>query len=189
MTKRELKLIEEGTPCVINYFDRNLLTVSQAKERGQDICPNYSQCEKNQNMCALQIGLEAAKYTMQKGNLKKQLYDFYDQALNQGWFNEELWDSINRRDFKKIKGKGNILRAVEGFARIVLLKDPFESFFPGCERCEGIKLEKIVHNSVWVRGMRGAGTGEVKTQSIPYCPDCDPEPKNGIVYDDEINLF
>jgi len=189
MTKRELKLVEEGTPCGINYFDRNLLTIPQAKEKGQDICPNYSQCKKDENHCTLQMGLQVAKYAMQKGDLKKQLYDFCNQALDQGWLNEEFWDSINRRDFRKIKGKGNILRAVESFARIVLLKDPFESVFPSCEKCEGIKLEKIVHNSVWIKGMRCAGTGEVKTQLVSYCPDCDPEPKDGIVYDNEIDLF
>ncbi|MBT4166355.1 hypothetical protein HOE04_04925 [archaeon] len=186
MIKRELKLVQDGSPCGVDYFDRDLLTVQQALEKGQSICSNYSRCDGDDYMCTMRMGLQVAGYAMQKGDLKKELYDFYEQASREGWLNKAFWDSVNRREFKKIKGKGNILRAVEGFAKVVLLEDPFESVLSSCEKCEGIKLEKVVRNSVWVRGMRCAGTGEVVSKEIAYCPDCNNEPKNGIVYEDEL---
>jgi hypothetical protein len=51
--RREQKLVEQGSPCDVNFFNRELLHIWQLGER--DVCPNYDTCVKQgkDNYCAL----------------------------------------------------------------------------------------------------------------------------------------
>ena len=54
-----------------------------------------------------------------------------------------------------------------------------------CKKCRSVIMGKIQHQSVWIRGMCCAGTGEVVDATIPYCPKCDKKPDDrGVVYTD-----
>ena len=180
MAQRERRLIEAGSPCDTNYFDQNLLTVQQAQERGPQLCPNYAQCRANPGYCTLNHGLEVAKYVVRGGTLQRELLDY----INGADLHEEFIRTVNRRDFEKIKGKSKIVRAVEHFARVVLLKDAFKSVFPECEKCYGVRLTKEVIDSIHDGPFRMSGSGRTRRRQVEYCLDCDPEPTNGILRED-----
>ncbi len=51
-----------------------------------------------------------------------------------------------------------------------------------CWGCGTGIMQKQVRNSVWHAEMRGcAGSGEVRSLMVPYCPTCDQEPRDGVV--------
>jgi len=54
-----------------------------------------------------------------------------------------------------------------------------------CWTCGSQILCKNVIDSIHFKNMRapGAGGGEVRGRSVPYCPKCDPKPQGGIVYE------
>jgi hypothetical protein len=184
MATRERRLIEDGSPCDTNYFDQNLLTVRQAQERGPQPCQNYAQCRGNSVYCTLNHGMAVAKYVVKGGTLQGELSDYIGEAD----LHEEFLHSVNGRDFEKIKGKGKIVRAVEYFARVVLGMDPFESIFPKCEKCDGIRLTKEVIDSIHDGPFPLSGSGRTRRRSAEYCPDCDPEPRNGIIKEDPADV-
>ena len=170
--RRELRLVQQGSPCDNNYFDRSLLTITQARQIGRNPCPNYTICRQplgDCSLCSLRYGAEVAKYVMQGGDLRTELLEF-SQVPH---IVEEYWNSVNRRDFKLIKGKAQVIRAVEGFARIVLLEDPFQSVFPICEKCEGAKLEITVIDSARDGVSPLSGSGRTRTRNVIYCPSCE----------------
>ena len=131
-----------------------------------------------------------AGYVLKGGTLKGELYDFFNYASKEGFINAEFWTSDDRVNFRKEKGKSKLLKAVERFARVVLLQNPEESIFPNCDRCDGVKLETYVIDS----GRDGvgllSGSGKTRRRTVSYCPDCDPKPRDGI-FDESIpdNLF
>lgn len=174
--RRELKLVQQAYPCDTNYFDRTLLTISQVKSKGREVCPNFSICRKTPGNCAHRYGTLVAGYVMQGGDLKSELLDFAAEAPD---LNGEYWDSQDRAAFELIRGKARIIRAVERFTRIVLLEDPDKSVFDACSKCNGIKLTKVVVDS----GRDGvgplSGSGRTRRRNAVYCPSCDPEPRNG----------
>jgi len=63
--------------------------------------------------------------------------------------------------------------------------DPFGNGQVSCWTCGSRILSKNVTDSVHFKEMRapGAGGGEVKGRSVPYCPKCDTEPQGGVVYE------
>ena len=112
------------------------------------------------------------------------MHDFSETEFANAAKREEFWDS-NGGEFVRLNGKARILRAIERFARVVLLENPDESVFPTCETCQGSKLEETVYDSVHIDfgggGPRGAGTGETRARTVQYCPTCDQKPQGGII--------
>lgn len=45
-----------------------------------------------------------------------------------------------------------------------------------CRDCGDEILAATVHHPVWIEGMGCAGTGEVRTSQVPYCPNCERKP-------------
>ena len=132
--------------------------------------------EGSNNYCALGYGQMVASYVMKGGSLKNELLEFLEAPHVK---TQKYWNSVDRRSFHQVQGKARVVRAVEGFARVVLLEDPFESSLDTCKKCDGIKLEKTVTDS----GRDGvgllSGSGKVRSRLVSYCPDCEPEPRNG----------
>ncbi len=183
--EREKDLVIEGSPCDVNYFDRRVLTLTQAVE-DKSFCPNIEICKEYPEQCALRYGQKVASYVVEGSDLKTELYDFYREILQKDFSGSEFWNSVDREEFSKIRSKGRVLRAVENFARVVLLMDTSESVFPYCEKCEsGVVLEKLIEEQGRIRGRGLAGTGRIRTRRVLYCPDCDFEPQNGIFYEGE----
>lgn len=54
-----------------------------------------------------------------------------------------------------------------------------------CWQCGTGIIQKQVLNSVWIKGMRCAGTGEVRREMVPYCPSCDSEPRDGVIMESD----
>lgn len=51
-----------------------------------------------------------------------------------------------------------------------------------CWKCGAEVISQVVHNSIHFAEFRGmAGGGEVIRQEVPYCPSCEPVPRDGIV--------
>jgi len=186
--QRELELIEKGTPCYINYFDENLLTVEQGRkafeQRGY-VCPNMTQCESSKIPCLLRVGLEMAGYVQKGSNLRKELM----KVSNVDWLDENCWASKDGKVVTRIRGKSNSLKAIEYFARVVLLEDTSESVLNECKQCRGVKLEEEVHDSVWFKDGPGpcSGGGETRKRVVEYCPNCEKKPRGGIIMDDSLN--
>jgi len=176
---REARLIIEGSPCNVNYFDRNLLTVKQAVEQGLVYCQNRRACEESKTFCTLKYGLEVAKYVIKGSTLKKEIYEFLDVPF----IDEKFWDSENGWEFLQIKGKALALRAVERFANTVLLNDN-KSAFPICEKCSGIELEERVLDSIHEDPESLSGSGKTRERFEQYCPTCDPKPRGKIINED-----
>jgi len=188
MTNREIRLIEQGSVCYTDYSNPHILTVADAKYSGKSPCPNIPQCNTAGIVCALDCGRQVAAHVARGKSLKSELYEFSKVPF----IDEELWNSLDRVNFTRIKGKAKVLRAVEGFARIVLLEDPFESVLPTCEKCEGAKLEHEVYDSIHEGHITCAGSGRTKRRMTLYCPDCDPLPRGGIIHgepDSEDEIF
>ena len=189
---RELELIEKGTPCYIDYSDKNLLTVKQAQHALEDqsyICPNIEPCEDTKIPCTLRMGMQVARNVMKGSDLKKELYIL----AQQDFIDDEFWD-IKDEKVERIKGRSNVLRVVEYFARVVLLPDISKSdlsnsVLSDCERCEGVKLEEKVYDSIWFKEGPGpcAGSGETRGRVVEYCPNCEKKPVGGIVYQEDID--
>ncbi len=180
--RRELKLVEKASPCDTNYFDKELLTFRQRAERSSDYCPNVSECQTNPSHCALRYGVMVAKYVIAGGNLKSELLEFSQQSHTK----ELYWNSDNRKDFNLIQGKAKVIRAVEKFARIVLLENPDQSVFETCSRCKGARLETTVVDS----GRDGigslSGSGKTRKRLVTYCLSCDSKPTNATFKEDVI---
>ncbi len=183
--RRELRLVEKASPCDTNYFDKTLLTISQARQRGKELCPNYNECVSHPRNCALRYGVLVAGYVMKGGNLKSELLEFSEESHT----NEAYWNSVDRINFNLVQGKGKNIRAVERFARIVLLEDPDKSVFETCPKCQGVKLETTVVDS----GRDGvgllSGSGSTRKRSVIYCPSCDPKPRDGTFDENTIENF
>lgn len=183
--ERELALIEKGTPCYINYFNKNLLTVKQVQKRGYDECPNLGICGDTKIPCVLRIGLQMAGYVMKGSDLKRELY----KLANQNWIDGEFWYSTDGKEVTKIKGRSNTLRVVEHFVKVVLLQDTSKSVLIDCEKCGGVKLEEHVADSIWFKNGPGpcAGGGDTRGRSVEYCPNCEEKPRGGIVYQEDLD--
>lgn len=183
--QREQRLILDGSFCQIDYFNRSILTVEHVLITGFSQCARYAQCRSQSTVyCALKEGEQVAKYVTKGASLKNELYDYFNAVLSPGkWgVGKEFIDTSDRREFVMVSGKGKILKAVEYAARSVLLENLQESCFPECERCNGIVLEKEVIDSIHdCPGIPLAGSGRTKKRLVKYCPDCDPEPRGGII--------
>ena len=185
--EREKRLIIEAPPCDTNYFDKTLLTVEQAIERGREYCANRNTCKERQIYCALKYGQEMAKHVVKGSTLEEELREFSIVTF----LNEKFWNSVNGKEYTIIQGKGKVLRAVEGFARIVLLMDPFQSVLPSCKKCNGAMLTTTVFDSIHDGPFPLSGSGKTRKRVVTYCPDCDSEPKGGFITGDEAeeNIF
>ena len=172
--RRELRLVQQGSPCDTNYFDRSLLTIEQALQRGKETCPNYDGCVRHPRNCALRYGTMVAKFVMQGGDLKTELVEYSQESHT----NEQYWDSVDRINFELMKGKSNNIRAVERFAKLVL-KDTSESVFESCPKCEGVKLETTDIDSGRDGVSSLSGSGRTRKRFVAYCPNCDPKPQGG----------
>lgn len=45
-----------------------------------------------------------------------------------------------------------------------------------CKDCGATVLAGKIAHPVWIKGFTGAGTGECKYETVPYCPNCDKKP-------------
>lgn len=178
--EREKDLILKGSPCNVNYFDNDLLTVQQAVEGGQPSCSNLEQCQKDEYLCALQLGHQVAGHVATKGNLEKQMGDFTGVKF----INEKFWNTIDGKKFSLKQGKAKMLRAVEAYARIILSMNPFESIYDFCGKCDGIKITETVYDSIHDGPFRCSGSGRTVSREVEYCPECDPKPQGGILKED-----
>ena len=185
--KRELDLVKKGTPCYIDYSNKNLLTVKDVLDRGYEECSNLKVCGDTKIPCVLRVGIDLARNFIKGRDLKKELY----VIANQDWVSkedQEFWYSEDRKDFTKIKGRSNVLRAIEKYANIVLLQDTSKSVLSDCKQCGGVKLEETVSDSIWFKNGPGpcAGTGETRGMTVEYCPNCEEKPVGGIVYQEDM---
>jgi hypothetical protein len=178
--EREKDLILKGSPCDVNYFDRNLLTIQQAVAKGRTYCSNFKVCETKNTYCSMRSGFEIAQNVVKGSTLEKELGDFSEADF----LKEECWNSREGKKFDLVKGKAKWLDAVERFARIVLLMNPSESVLPRCEKCYGVKLTETVIDSVHDGSFPLSGSGRTKRRDVKYCPECDPKPRGGIIKGD-----
>ncbi|MAG07613.1 hypothetical protein CMI46_02255 [Candidatus Pacearchaeota archaeon] len=180
---RERKLITEGSPCDVNYFDKDMLSIEQARIQGRQKCENYGACQKTPRDCALRYGREVAKYVVKGGTLKGELSEFSEAPFLDNLF----WTSDDGRLYERLKGKAKFLGAVERFARVVLLMDVNEHVFPHCESCEGVKLTQRVYDSIHDGLNSLSGSGKTNSRDVEYCPECDSEPRGTIVQVDPLD--
>jgi hypothetical protein len=177
---RDRDLVLRGSPCNVNYFDRKLLTIRQAVEKGETYCGNFEICDGKDTLCSLRSGFEVAQNVVNGSTLEKELKSF----ANADFLNEEAWSSKEGKAFYTIKGAAKWLDAVEKFARTVLLMSPAESVLPRCDKCYGVKLTKIVTDSVRDGAFPLSGSGKTQRRDVQYCPECEPEPIGGIINGD-----
>ncbi|MBI2628520.1 hypothetical protein HYW74_00360 [Candidatus Pacearchaeota archaeon] len=177
MDTRERRLIVEGSPCDTNYFDKSLLTFADAQERGRQMCANYEECQRKPMDCALRYGLEVAKYVTKGSTLEAELAEFSQAPFLDNLF----WDSENRMEFIKLNGKARFLKAVERFARSVLLMDENVHVLPHCNSCDGVKLTTTVYDSIHDGLQELSGSGKTKPRVVQYCPECEQEPRGQII--------
>ncbi len=178
--ERERSLISKGSPCNINYFDNTLLTLQQAVERGEEYCPNLDRCMEDDNLCALLLGNQVAKLVVEGKDLKEAMKDFESFK----YIDNSFWNSIDGKEFKVMQGKQEMIRAVEGFARVILLMNPFESVYNLCEKCGGVRLVETVYDSIHDGPFPLSGSGKTIARDVEYCPKCDPKPRGGILKQD-----
>ena len=74
--QRERRLILEGSPCGVDYFNPNILTVLQAQAIGLQRCQNWYECENADIYCTLSLGLEVAQHVVTGKTLERELADF-----------------------------------------------------------------------------------------------------------------
>jgi len=173
--EREKRLIIDGSPCDVNYFNKDLLTINQAKEIRRQQCVNYGACKTEARPCTLRYGLEVAGYIIKGSSLQKEL----EELSKADFLDNEFWYSKDGKEFEKIHEKSLVLRAVAEFAKLVLLSD---EEIKSCDKCNGIKLDKLVYDSIHWKEMPLAGDGRTKSRVVSYCPSCEPnEPRATII--------
>jgi hypothetical protein len=177
---RDRDLILKGSPCNVNYFDRKLLTIRQAIEKGETYCGNFKVCDSKESYCALRYGFGVAQNVVKGSTLEKELRSLSESDV----LDEEAWNSKEGKKFYTIKGAAKWLDTVEKFARTVLLMNPAESVLPRCDKCYGVKLTKIVTDSFHDGLFPLSGSGKTQDREVKYCPECDPEPIGGIIKGD-----
>ena len=179
---RERDLILKGSPCDINYFDKTILTVGDAMKRGGDRCPAYGECNSPESSycCVLRTGFEIAQHILRGSNLKYELKDLSKADFT----GERFRNSVNRMEFRIEQGKGKFLAAAEGFARVVLLMDPFESVLLKCEQCGDVKISETVYDSIHDGPFPLSGSGKTIRRDVQYCPTCEKKPVGGFLKED-----
>lgn len=177
MVKRTSDLIEAYPPCDTNYFDKSLLTLLDRTIKEGYICPNIKNCETAEIYCALKYGRHVAQYVTRGKDLKKVLMDFSKVYF----LDKEFWDSKDGKTFRSFQGKALMLKAVEYFARVVLLQNTSQTVLSACIKCGGSKIEKTVTDSIHDGVFILSGKGGVQNRVVEYCLDCDPEPYGGII--------
>ncbi len=120
-----------------------------------------------------------------KGDLPKEGSDWYNICM-------EIRSGIQSAIVAGLAdaGLGLILRHMENYGAIPMADPKVEGkewmYFLRCDgayvcwECGSIILQKQVNHPVWYREGPGpcAGSGEVRGELVPYCPKCDPEPKD-----------
>jgi len=59
-----------------------------------------------------------------------------------------------------------------------------ESIFAHCDKCTGVKLTKIVYDSIHDGSFPLSRSGKTQSRIVQYCPDYDPEPRGGFLKED-----
>lgn len=128
---REKSLIKEGSPCDIDFLDKDIQSLSDAKKKGQVFCPNLKQCLelKTPIGCSRRIAQEMADFILERleSNLSleeaiQREKEDYLRLAPAG----ELWVCRNGK-WQVVQGEeGNVVEDIVAFALIILDRQPCE---------------------------------------------------------------
>ncbi|NIM47498.1 MAG: hypothetical protein GTN40_05085 [Candidatus Aenigmarchaeota archaeon] len=155
---REQRLILEGSPCSMDFFDRSIKTVSDSLSRGPRLCPKFTNCNSGalgpgKLQCVMLTGLEVARYSLKESvSVSQEIKDFRKKAKLKPPGVKGYMDT-SKNDFKILTDWNEICNAVFEFARVILDLQPSEHMKFGTvfklskEKC--IKNYPILNQSVW----------------------------------------
>lgn len=95
---RAKDLIEQGTPCMVNFYDKSIQTIQDAKSKGPVYCRRWDQCQKDAGpgkkySCAIRMAELVAKEVAKGSTIEKEMKIFRKEAItinHKGWITPDL---------------------------------------------------------------------------------------------------
>lgn len=152
---REKSLIKKGSPCDIDFLDKDIQSLSDAKKKGQVFCPNLKQCQELNTPigCSRRVAQEMADFILERleSNLsleeaiQREKEDYLRLAPA-----EKLWVCRNGK-WQVVQGGGNVVEDIIAFALIILDRQPCEQrrpFTKGKLRIPEMGPSDAMHNAL-----------------------------------------
>lgn len=150
---RQKSLIKEGSPCDIDYADKSIQSLSDAKAIGPVFCSNRNVCLKRNSaegiQCYRQVAQQMAGYIMgRNSSLHQAVQEEKQEYLEQGP-DGEFWVFQNGK-WRIVHGKEKIMNDVIKFIHVMIDSKPGERrpFTKDGKRLPEIGLDDAMHNAM-----------------------------------------
>lgn len=150
---RERKLIDEGTPCGVDYTDKSIQSVNDAVKKGLVRCSNLEQCKKISKaeniQCSLKMAQMMAKYTIESRNKIQITIENEKQEFLKSCPQNKFWICRNGQ-WSIIEGKENVLDDIVAFAYVIidLKHDDRRPFTDDGKKLPEIQSEDATYNAL-----------------------------------------
>ncbi len=128
MQKVERKLIFDGSPCDVNFYEGGPTTCEQARELGREdqICPWFGRCEKELHqttghMCTMKMGVEVARNTLnERWGVDREMEDFQTFLRQDVLAPKGFVYSPDRVNFELLTDRATAIERIRAFAKKLL---------------------------------------------------------------------
>lgn len=116
---RQIELVVTGSPCDIDFTDREMQTVEEAVRKGRTPCENFFKCQRKPCHCYRRYAKDMAVYILKseqplESAIETERRDFLDKAPDAEY--------LTHRDghWVTVTGKSDVVDDVIAFAKIIL---------------------------------------------------------------------
>jgi len=149
---RKRSLIKEGTPCGVDFTDKSIQSISDAKSKGLVICSNYEECKKRSSIekinCCRKVAKEMAIFILDNELPFSQAVEEEKKDFLEGKADGKLWVFRNNK-WQVVEGKKNVIDDIVSFALIIIDLKPNERrpFTQDGKRIPELGPGDAVHNA------------------------------------------
>lgn len=125
---RDRRLIKNGSPCFIDYADKTVQSVSDAKKKGVAVCSNWRDCNRNKSTeigCVPKIAQLLAGRIIESDLSLPEIIEGEKRFFLDSFPQNRFWARRNSKWFL-IDGRENIINDIISFSFIVLDLNPDE---------------------------------------------------------------
>jgi len=126
---RERRLIEKGSVCDLDFADKAMQSVADARKKDKVLCPNLAQCKKRSAAegirCYRTAAQEMAGFILDRKSpfekaVQEEKKDFLDDAPE-----GKYWVCRNG-EWEAVRGKAKVVEEIVAFALVVIDRQPRE---------------------------------------------------------------
>lgn len=127
---RARDLIERGSPCDVDFTDKEIQSLGDVEQRGRVPCSNYAECQKRSRAeeikCSRRAAMEMAGFILRNKSpfekaVEEEEYGFLTDSASEGkfWvFRDGIWQVV--------EGKEKVIEDIVVFAQIIIDRQPGE---------------------------------------------------------------